>query len=409
MSPEGWNHELLESVLSPYDVEAVRRIPVSTEGGVDRLVWHFEDNGLYTVRSGYRLARSEAIGGPSCSNGEEARWWTKLWSSSIPPKIKHLVWRVWFEAIPTMGNLRKREIKCLPFCDFCGELPESAVHAVWGCDRAQGIWRASVLERWVGKTGTCSFKEICFRAASSLTKEHFELFCGLVWAAWSDRNARTFEHATKTPETWVCEVAGWVENFKTHSLAVEGADKGSGAVVKSWSRPGRGRLKLNVDAAWSAGEELTSIGCVVRDHNGDVVGVLARGIRWVDSALSAECFAIREGLRFAKERGWSISAVESDCLRASQLVNGKHTLGHQGAIIEDILSELEIVSIHGGLVWVPRECNEAAHTVAKYRQESLSFDVELLSCPLWLFSCITKDCESSFLAVMGAGRALAGC
>ena len=150
---------------------------------------------------------------------------------------------------------------------------------MWDCERAQALWRASLLRRWVGKTGNLSFKEICFRAASALSGEHFELFCGLVWAAWSDRNSRLFENATKSPETWVNEVAGWIESFKTCSASLEQAKWETEAGAEGWTRPCRGELKLNVDAAWSDGGVLTTVGGVIRDHSGGVVGVVAKGIQ----------------------------------------------------------------------------------------------------------------------------------
>ena len=147
-----WNRDLVTAMVSPYDAEVILKIPLSHEVRQDRLVWHFEEDGNYTVRSSYRLARSETCGGPSSSVSMEPRWWKKLWGLQIPPKVKHVVWRAWFDALPSFGSLRGRGVECLPICQFCGALLEDNLHAVWRC---------SSLQRWVEKMGAIPFKELC--------------------------------------------------------------------------------------------------------------------------------------------------------------------------------------------------------------------------------------------------------
>lgn len=175
-----WNRDIVEALFLPCDVEAILKIPLGERLSRDRLVWHLEEDGNYSVRSSYRLARSGISRGPSCSASEEPRWWKRLWSLRIPLKVKHLVWRVWFEALPTYGSLKKRGVACLPFCTFCEALPEDAPHAMWGCERAQAIWRSSTLQRWAEKIGAISFRELCLRALDGLSEKNLELFCGLI-------------------------------------------------------------------------------------------------------------------------------------------------------------------------------------------------------------------------------------
>lgn len=57
-----WRRELTYHVFVPYDAEIICSIPLSRFASIDKIVWHFSTNGLYTVKSGYRLIKSLYIG-----------------------------------------------------------------------------------------------------------------------------------------------------------------------------------------------------------------------------------------------------------------------------------------------------------------------------------------------------------
>ena len=87
-----WDRVALEASFFPYDVDAIMKIPLSISQRSDEMVWHFEENGLYSVKSGYRVAREVKEQGPSSSeDGGRGSWWVKMWALKIPPKIKHFI------------------------------------------------------------------------------------------------------------------------------------------------------------------------------------------------------------------------------------------------------------------------------------------------------------------------------
>ena len=55
-----WDIELLKDLFSEQDAWAIAGIPLSNTTREDVLIWHFERRGMYTVRSGYHVARSMA-------------------------------------------------------------------------------------------------------------------------------------------------------------------------------------------------------------------------------------------------------------------------------------------------------------------------------------------------------------
>ncbi|PON61804.1 hypothetical protein TorRG33x02_280940 [Trema orientale] len=59
-------------------------IPLSYNHTVDRRIWHFETNDIYSVRSGYK-AIIEAQGRPNSSDPDHIKgWWKKLWNMKLP-------------------------------------------------------------------------------------------------------------------------------------------------------------------------------------------------------------------------------------------------------------------------------------------------------------------------------------
>ena len=87
-----WNEEKLERFFLPMDAEIIRNIPLLTRVQSDFWAWHFERNGMFSVRSCYRAlamtkrTREDWLEGRSASSAteEERKAWSKLWKISVP-------------------------------------------------------------------------------------------------------------------------------------------------------------------------------------------------------------------------------------------------------------------------------------------------------------------------------------
>ena len=233
------------------------------------------------------------------------------------------------------------------------------------------------------------------RAHEALPKADLALFCGLVWAAWSDRNLRLFENVSKDPTNWVSEITGWLECFSNCSRAVLGPVRVEECRSReSWTAPAGASLKLNVDAAWDSSSRRTALGGLVRDSAGKVLGVFGSMVSDVESALTAECLAIREGLNFARTNEWRVAEVESDSQRAVQMIKTRQLRGVQGPVVHDICEF--IANVPASCKWIPRGCNEAANCVARHCMVSNTSCSWIDDCPAWLVDCVTSDLVSSF-------------
>uniref|UniRef100_A0A803QG45 Reverse transcriptase zinc-binding domain-containing protein n=1 Tax=Cannabis sativa TaxID=3483 RepID=A0A803QG45_CANSA len=69
----------------------------------------------------------------SSSFNQRKQFWSKIWSSSVPPKIKHLVWRVLSSSIPVASLLFFRHIIPSPICPICHLKWETVEHAILDC------------------------------------------------------------------------------------------------------------------------------------------------------------------------------------------------------------------------------------------------------------------------------------
>lgn len=113
------------------------------------MILHYTPRGVYTVRSGYQLARDMAESSSS-SDGSNCGFITglrKLWQLRLPNKVKIHVWRLLFEVIPVRVNLIQRGVKIEVKCPSCHKWPEDIAHTFWYCQFARKAWSRSNL--WI--------------------------------------------------------------------------------------------------------------------------------------------------------------------------------------------------------------------------------------------------------------------
>lgn len=70
----GWNNELLQSTLLAADIEVIESIPIGRFRCADYLIWHYDNKGRYSVKSGYFRAMEERYGAHSSRGCADRRW-----------------------------------------------------------------------------------------------------------------------------------------------------------------------------------------------------------------------------------------------------------------------------------------------------------------------------------------------
>ena len=89
--------------------------------------WHFDSNGLFFVKSAYKLAvaRSDALAHMDAStsqtviNREGEFQWHKIWQLKVPNKTQMFIWRLAHNSLLLRRILAHRGIKTYTLCPVC--------------------------------------------------------------------------------------------------------------------------------------------------------------------------------------------------------------------------------------------------------------------------------------------------
>jgi hypothetical protein len=92
-----WNAPLIRQMFSN-DIADILNTLLFEQFQNDRLIWKAERNSCYTVCSVYRLCVEEMV---DVSHLHRLGNWRDIWHLKIPPKVKHLVWRMCRGCLPT--------------------------------------------------------------------------------------------------------------------------------------------------------------------------------------------------------------------------------------------------------------------------------------------------------------------
>lgn len=146
----------------------------SSRRGVDHLVWHFIKQEVYSVKSGYFMAKERAfrreVASPSSSSLLGKTEWKAIWSLKVPAKIRFFIWRCCRGGVATRVNLAKRLGSFDDQCQICLTAPESIEHALFFCPKAIMVWFGSSLKFNPSALGNCLFKDWWRDAVYSLNQ-----------------------------------------------------------------------------------------------------------------------------------------------------------------------------------------------------------------------------------------------
>ena len=107
-----WNSGLIEKLLLPCEVDTVKCISLSSRLPANKLIWAKTNNGLFIVKSAYKVAVDILDASPLDSSGSSfdesnmRRFWKRVWKLDVPHKIQHFVWRAYPDILPTKRILK---------------------------------------------------------------------------------------------------------------------------------------------------------------------------------------------------------------------------------------------------------------------------------------------------------------
>ncbi|KAL9286103.1 putative RNA-directed DNA polymerase [Arabidopsis thaliana] len=280
----GWKLDKIEPYISYHTrLELAAVVVDSVTGARDRLSWGYSADGVFTVKSAYRLLTEDHDPRPNM-----AAFFDRLWRVVALERVKTFLWHIGDTSV----------------CQVCKGGDETILHVLKDCPSIAGIWRRLVQNAETGYAWAT-------------------LFAIVVWWSWKWRCGYVFGEVGKCRDRvkFFRDLAAEV----SHAHAIHSQNGGLRTRVErlvAWKPPDGEWVKLNTDGASRGNLGLATTGGVLRDGIGHWCGGFALDIG-VCSAPLAELWGVYYGLYMAWERRFTRVELEVD----SELVVGFLTTG----------------------------------------------------------------------------------
>ncbi|KAK9911865.1 hypothetical protein M0R45_035747 [Rubus argutus] len=127
-----WDLSHINQFIDQDACKHIGMIPIGDGSGSDRLVWPWNTNGVYSVKSGYHWHHSRKFKAIPNNNHHSHQastlFWKLIWSINNIPKIRNFFWRAVSKATSTLLNLYRRRLAASPMCPLCSSYEESMEH-----------------------------------------------------------------------------------------------------------------------------------------------------------------------------------------------------------------------------------------------------------------------------------------
>ncbi|CAM8882279.1 unnamed protein product [Rhodiola kirilowii] len=278
--------------------------------------WTADGRGVFSTKLVYMKMKADYESMTNATKGECSdktlvrSFWKHLWRMKMQGKVKIFMWRLFHDFLPSSLNLVKRGCGSDLCCKVCGFGVESTIHVMLDCWWAQSFWRTMKID--------CGFLDIKFSSTGDWLWYCFQhqphneltLLCYGVRLIWYNRNLLAHGKEGLQIEAASLSARASVANiFKPgFRFTVSGAEGSS-----SWEAPAKAYIKINCDGSWDPRTKDAGFGCVARDEEGTILGVLAESTEDIHSAEAIEVLAISRAMEWAGAIGWHKCIFETDC------------------------------------------------------------------------------------------------
>ncbi|KAF7844298.1 Non-LTR retroelement reverse transcriptase [Senna tora] len=308
-----WNLELLYEWL-PEDIvhKIVAVCPPDDNNGEDIVVWRWNNNGEFSIKSAYLAKRGEV-------ELDVDPLWRSIWSWKGPPKVRTFMWLMGKDRLLTnYARFRRKRTDDL-MCPRCKCHSETVIHAVRYYSKVRDLCYMLVDPKYWDEFFNLNLHDwLLFNLKENLGRY------GLDWKLcfgvcsrriWLHRNALVFDGGSIFASELFWEVGVRVKEFMIsgNNCALNVGNKvgKKEEILVAWQSPNDDWAKVNVDGSCKGDNLLAACGRVFRDAMRSWLWGMARNIGSC-SSLEAEIWGILSGMELAWEKGFRKVIVEAD-------------------------------------------------------------------------------------------------
>ncbi|MBA0819240.1 hypothetical protein Gohar_021731 [Gossypium harknessii] len=144
-----WKTELIMNTFQKEIAHKILQIPLAKTDCKDMKVWKGELSEEFTVRSVYKLLQEASLD-PSnyLLQADTKDFYKKLWNLQLPTKILILIWRISWNYIPSLANLRQKRVTTTARCPRGCSEEEDSFYVFRQCLVSMDAW-ISLNMAWV--------------------------------------------------------------------------------------------------------------------------------------------------------------------------------------------------------------------------------------------------------------------
>jgi ribonuclease HI len=267
----------------------------------------------------------------------------------------------------------RRHIPALPLCVYRSR-EETAAHTLLFCQYAKEVWEEVKITSGI-QLQRASFTEPKYWVFDFLSRSSDRQNTALAvvtWHLWITQNGVKNGEPMRHPHSVAEQCKAYIEMIELHLYKPDPSTSRETISMPRWSPPPEGMVKIHVDAALFPSSRRMGIGVVIRSHRGDCLLSCSELVQEVMTPEVAEALALRHAVSLAGDEGFDNVVIASDCLSLVQRINSSTVDRSQvGVLVQDIKarsSSFAAVSF----IHVYRNCNEAAHTLARSAERFVS-------------------------------------
>ncbi|KAK2404541.1 hypothetical protein QL285_053869 [Trifolium repens] len=356
-----WKRDLLSHLFYLHEAKQILSIPISQRLPSDKIIWHFERDGEYSVRSAHHLLKQHNSRNVAGTSGQQSdKLWSEIWKAPVPNRVRNFLWRLAKNILPTRANLSRKGVQVENLCPQCNNAPETIDHLFLHCQLAQLTWFASQIG--VHAPQNLPLNSWLLQGLNCEDTMGAQLFCILLWKMWSARNNLIFNQQVVNPIVVAQEAMSFVQELNpsppTNNLSLLHDN-----VLFSQQMPSAPNI-FYVDAGCFSGTA-TGWGMIVYNHMGDVVLSACRKELIDVEPVLAEAIGVRWCLQKAIEANMKDIVIASDAATVVNCINSNKSIAVIEIVIQDcklLIEQLDRVVV----THVRRHLNSVAHGLAKF-------------------------------------------